>query len=62
MTCALCRDDVTEATSVVVSFAGDLRDVCDSCMEKADEGEPIEERLDMLREGLPEFNGAFSTW
>lgn len=57
MNCALCDIDVTERPSVLVDFEGGIAEVCDSCIEKADP--EVEERLDFLREGLPEFTGVF---
>lgn len=60
--CVICHDSITDDRYVLVSFEGGIRPVCDLCVERADTGEELVEHLDMAREGLPEFNVAWSTW
>lgn len=60
--CWLCHDVIPDGMYVVVNVEGTVRDICDTCMEKADEGDDLTERLDLNREGDPAFNGAFNAW
>jgi hypothetical protein len=62
-TCHVCRQTITDDCWVNVVFGDVVRRVCDLCIERADEGRDLIERLSYENpEGLPEFNGAFNVW
>jgi len=62
MTCWVCCQTITDDCWVNVVFGDVVRRVCDTCVERADEGRDLIEHLDLNPEGDPTLNGAFSTW
>lgn len=64
--CYFCRRLAVGDLWVNVSLAdGTVVSCCDTCYERGDEGVsiPLDYTEDEpLREGLPEFNGAFKSW
>lgn len=56
--CLLCHEDLAERPSVLVDFYGEIAEVCDDCVAKADE--PDMDMPERDREGDPAFNGSFA--
>lgn len=45
--CFLCRSDISNGDYVRVSWPdGSVRDICSTCVSRADDRESLEERLD----------------